>query len=112
MGNIIEFVSNNYGWFLTITIFLLFSLIGYIYDNRKNKNTPIEKKKDDKQIDENYLEQLKIEEGKSLQDYVNSSNEHGAPASNGNTEAQNAMPSPEVQGAPEVPPVSNESNNN
>lgn len=72
MEKLIEFVSNNYVWFLTITIILLFSLIGYIYDTKKKKESPIEKAED--AIDEDYLEKLKVEEGKSLQDYMSNIN--------------------------------------
>ena len=31
MEKIIEFATNNFGWILTITILLVFGLIGYIY---------------------------------------------------------------------------------
>ena len=34
MENIIDFIANNYAWFLTIMIIWLFPLIGYI-DNTK-----------------------------------------------------------------------------
>ena len=37
MEKIIDFIGNNYSWFLTITIILLFALIGYIYDSKRNK---------------------------------------------------------------------------
>ena len=37
MNEIIEFIGNNYAWFLTITILLLFALIGYIYDSKNSK---------------------------------------------------------------------------
>lgn len=38
MESIINFISNNYAWFLTITIILLFALIGYIVDTKRNNN--------------------------------------------------------------------------
>ena len=37
MDKFITFVSDNYIWFLLITIFLIFALIGYIYDNKRSK---------------------------------------------------------------------------
>lgn len=73
MENIIDFVSNNYAWFLTITIILLFALIGYIYDTRRNKNDLL--KKTENELDEEALENLVAPEGKSLADaVVNSKN--------------------------------------
>ena len=39
MDKFVEFISNNYVWFLTIALLLLFALIGYIYDNKKNKSS-------------------------------------------------------------------------
>lgn len=33
----IDFLVNNYMWFLVITIFLIFSLIGYIVESREQK---------------------------------------------------------------------------
>ena len=68
MENIIDFVSNNYAWFLTITIILLFALIGYIYDNKRNKNDLL--KKTESELDEEALEKLVAPEGKSLADAV------------------------------------------
>ncbi len=47
MGKIIEFIGNNYVWFLTIALLLLFALIGYIYDSKKNKANNIKKEEED-----------------------------------------------------------------
>ena len=71
MGKIVEFIGNNYAWFLTITILLLFALIGYIYDSKKNKSDLIKKTEDE--IDEESLEKLKIPEDKSLSDMISKS---------------------------------------
>ncbi len=71
MGNLIEFVGNNYVWFLTITILLLFALIGYIYDSKRNKNDLF--KKAENEIDEESLQNIVIPEGKSLTDMVSKS---------------------------------------
>ena len=65
MDKLIEFVSNNYAWFLTISIILLFALIGYIYDNRNNfKGSNGESKKeiiDKEEIKEEVKENLEEE---------------------------------------------------
>ena len=59
MEKLAEFVGNNYAWFLTITIILLFALIGYIYDSKKNKEDLI--KKAEQAIDEESLDNLENE---------------------------------------------------
>jgi hypothetical protein len=69
MEKIIEFVGNNYVWFLTITILLIFALIGYIYDSKRDKEDLLKKSEDN--INEEMLENLDIPEGKSLADTVN-----------------------------------------
>jgi len=69
MDKIIEFIGNNYSWFLTFTIILLFALIGYIYDTKRNKNDLF--KKTELEIDEESLENIIVPEGKSLADVVN-----------------------------------------
>lgn len=68
MENIIDFVSNNYAWFLTITLILLFALIGYIYDSKRNKNDIL--KRTENELDEEALENLVAPEGKSLAEAV------------------------------------------
>ncbi len=62
MEKIIEFIGNNYAWFLTITIILLFALIGYIYDNRKIKE---EKSIDKEEKNDILIEEEKISEVKN-----------------------------------------------
>lgn len=57
MEKIIEFIGNNYVWFLTITIILLFALIGYIYDNRKSN---VGKKEVEEEKDEVIVEEVKM----------------------------------------------------
>ena len=71
MEKIIEFIGNNYAWFLTITILLLFALIGYIYDSKRNKSDLI--KKTEEEIDEESLEKLEIPDDKSLSDMISKS---------------------------------------
>ena len=69
METIVEFVANNYGWFLTITILLIFAIIGYIFDTKKSKEDLI--KKTEEEINEEMLENLAVPEGKSLAETVN-----------------------------------------
>lgn len=71
MENIIEFISDNYTWFLTFTLILLFALIGYIYDSKKNKTDLL--KKQEMEIEEESLENIVVPENKSFQDMVNTS---------------------------------------
>lgn len=69
MEKFIDFIGNNYAWFLTITIILLFALIGYIVDTKKSKNDLFTK--NENEIDEESLENLIVPEGKSLAETVN-----------------------------------------
>lgn len=69
MEKFIDFVGNNYAWFLTITIILLFALIGYIVDTKKSKNSLFAK--NENEIDEEAIENLIVPEGKSLAETVN-----------------------------------------
>lgn len=71
MEKIIDFIGNNYSWFLTITIILLFALIGYIIDSKRNKNDLF--KKTENELVEESLENLIVPEGKSLAETVNTS---------------------------------------
>lgn len=68
MKNIIEFVANNYGWFLTLTILLIFALIGYIYDTKREKEDLV--KKSEEELNEEMLKNLVVPEGKSLAETV------------------------------------------
>ena len=70
MEKIITFIVNNYSWFLTITIFLLFALIGYIYDAKRDKSDLFKQSEND--FDEEALENLIVPE-KSLKETVNRS---------------------------------------
>ena len=71
MENIVDFIGNNYAWFLTISIILLFALIGYIVDNKRNRNDLL--KKTENEIDEINIENIKVQEGKSLNEVVSRS---------------------------------------
>ena len=67
MDKFITFVSDNYIWFLLITIYLIFALIGYIYDNKRSKTDYINK--NDALVQE---EEIELPEGKSINDLINS----------------------------------------
>jgi len=41
MDFIVDFLVNNYMWFLVITIILIFALIGYVVDSREEKEVSI-----------------------------------------------------------------------
>ena len=69
MEGLIEFVNSNYTWILTITIILLFALIGYIYDTKRNKNRKSIVKEDE--LDENMIKDFEASANKSLQEIVN-----------------------------------------
>ena len=71
MEKIIDFIGNNYVWFLTISIILIFALIGYIVDTKKSKNDLFSKAENE--LDEQAIENLKVPEGKSLAETVNTS---------------------------------------
>ncbi len=71
MEKIVEFVGNNYSWFLTITIILLFALIGYIYDSKRNKSDLLKKSEDE--LNEESIENIIVPDGKSLSDMVSKS---------------------------------------
>jgi len=68
MNIIIDFISDNYSWFLTITLILLFALIGYIFDTKREKNDLM--KKSENEIDEESIENIIISEEKSLAEAV------------------------------------------
>ena len=71
MDKFIEFVGNNYVWFLTVSILLLFALIGYIYDSKKNKNDLIKKSESELAVES--LEKMAATNNKSLSDMVSKS---------------------------------------
>ncbi len=56
MDTLIEFLLNNYIWFLVISLILIFALIGYLVDANSNKDKdktkvkPIAPIKEDKKI--------------------------------------------------------------
>lgn len=56
MDTLIEFLLNNYIWFLVISLILIFALIGYLVDTNSNKDKdktkvkPIAPIKEDKKI--------------------------------------------------------------
>lgn len=40
MQSFVDFLVNNYLWFLVISLILIFALIGYLVDTSMNKKTP------------------------------------------------------------------------
>ncbi len=74
MEKMIEFVGNNYAWFLTISIILLFALIGYIVDTKRTKNDIFKKNEDE--MNESILNDIMSDNNntnKSLSDMVSKS---------------------------------------
>ena len=67
----IDFISNHFVLLLSITIFLIFALIGYIYDTKKNKESIFKQNED--QIDEEAVANLAMLEGKSIKESVTNS---------------------------------------
>lgn len=68
MEGFIEFVADNYVWFLTITIILIFALVGYLVDT-KRENTDMFKKSE-QEFNEESLENLVVPEGKKLSESI------------------------------------------
>ncbi len=68
MDNFITFISDNYVWFLLITIFLIFALIGYLYDTKKSKTDYIKKNEN---LVKEVEEEIELPEGKSINELVN-----------------------------------------
>ena len=80
MEALTEFIGRNYGWFLTITIILLFALIGYIYDSKRGKDSI----GGSDEIDEDYINHLSVSEDKKIGENINQGTI--------NTEQQNVEP--------------------
>ena len=76
MSAILEFFANNLIWFIIITVFLLFSLIGYFVDNGINGKKILQKAVVDKPTvikEEEKIEQIKNsikDEGMSLNNLI------------------------------------------
>ena len=68
MEGIINFVNNNYSWFLTISIILVLALIGYIYDTKRNRNDLL--RKTEEEIDEEAFENITVQNDKGLAESV------------------------------------------
>lgn len=82
MSAILEFFANNLIWFVIITVFLLFSLIGYFVDNGINGKKILQKAVVDKPTvinEEEKLEQIKNsikDEGMSLDNLIKKQQDH------------------------------------
>ena len=68
MSNFISFVSDNYVWFLVISIFLIFALIGYIVDSRRDESLLNRRKNEPTDIE---TIEIDIPEDKSINDAIN-----------------------------------------
>ena len=69
MEHIINFISNNYIWFIIITIILVLALIGYLVDIKKDKSMVISS---GEMIDEDALkEKVNKVENVGLSEMVN-----------------------------------------
>ena len=69
MQTFIDFLVNNYLWFLVITIILIFALIGYLVDTYEKKEKHTENK-----IDANLNESTPINLDQSIQSTENVEN--------------------------------------
>lgn len=66
MDNLMSFINDNYGWFLGIGIVLIFGLIGYIADNKKN-NDEIKPKKNKIKKEKPIVLEEQVEEVQPIQ---------------------------------------------
>ena len=62
MQAFIDFLVNNYLWFLVISLILVFALIGYLVDTneKKDKDIYLEKKEDNKEKEESVSHSMEI----------------------------------------------------
>ncbi len=68
MSSFVNFVSDNYVWFLVISIFLIFALVGYIVDSRRDESLLNRRKKEPSDIE---TMEIDIPEDKSINDTIN-----------------------------------------
>ena len=68
MSSFVNFVSDNYVWFLVISIFLIFALVGYIGDSRRDESLLNRRKKEPSDIE---TMEIDIPEDKSINDTIN-----------------------------------------
>lgn len=68
MSSFVNFVSDNYVWFLVISIFLIFALIGYLVDSRRDESLLNRRKKEPSDIE---TMEIDIPEDKSINDTIN-----------------------------------------
>lgn len=80
MDSFVTFLSDNYVWFLVITIILLFALIGYFVDARKTKYDLFTK--NETEI-ESHAKNYELPSDKSLNDILNNSSSDDETESSG-----------------------------
>lgn len=76
MDTILNFITQNYLWFLVIAIILLLALIGYFVDVKKDSDdSPFKKEKRPKKSQEDdTFANVKVENNMSLNEMINNTN--------------------------------------
>lgn len=76
MDTILNFITQNYLWFLVIAIILLLALIGYFVDVKKDSDdSPFKKeKKLKKSQEDDTFANVKVENNMSLNEMINNTN--------------------------------------
>ena len=69
MEKVIIFIVRYYSWIVAATVLLIFALVGYIVDSKREKNDLF--KKNEREIEEENIESLIIPEDKSLSESIN-----------------------------------------
>lgn len=59
MQTFIDFLVNNYLWFIIISLILIFALIGYLVDTNEKKNKEMI---EDNEVDAPVIENIKVED--------------------------------------------------
>ena len=72
MDSILNFITQNYLWFLVIAVILLLALIGYFVDVKKDSDdSPFKKEKKPKVKNEEPMATVKVENNMSLNEMIN-----------------------------------------
>ena len=94
MDSILNFITQNYLWFLVIAIILLLALIGYFVDVKKDSDdSPFKKEKNAQAKNEEPMANVKVENNMSLNEMIN--NAAAKQQNNSNNNANNNEDSPE-----------------
>lgn len=88
MEKFLDFITQNYLWFLIIVAVLVLALIGYFVDFEKQQDdTPFRKNKDN--VKEESMPEVKIENNISLNEMINNSVNKPNNGQEANTNQQN-----------------------